>query len=187
MAYQPRLNSDGIQGNFHWYSENPFYQSGYGLPNCTCYAWGRFWEIGDPLSEHINRPNLPTSDGGQWWGQAVASGIYETGQLPKLGAVICFDRPGESGHVAIVEEIGNVNGRACIVTSNSAWQSTFFYTQTLYADENYSWGSYNFQGFIYNPFAEQPEPPTPTGATKIKKFPWVLYTNKIRERNIDLS
>lgn len=39
MAYVPRLNSDDIQGNFHWYSENPFYQSGYGMPNCTCYAW----------------------------------------------------------------------------------------------------------------------------------------------------
>lgn len=180
MAYQPRLNSDDIQGNFHWYSENPFYLANYGMPNCTCYAWGRFWEIGDPLSQHINKPvNLPTSDGGQWWGQAVASGYYQIGQTPQLGAVICFDRPGESGHVAIVEEIGQINGRDIIVTSNSAWQSTFFYTQTLYADQNYGWSSYNFQGFIYNPFAE----PIPQETTKRKNFKWVLYANKIRARN----
>lgn len=48
MAFTPRLNDNGILNNFHWYSENPFYQAGYGMPNCTCYAWGRFWEIGDP-------------------------------------------------------------------------------------------------------------------------------------------
>lgn len=39
MAYTPRLTSDGIVDNFHWYSDNPFYQSGYGMPNCTCYAY----------------------------------------------------------------------------------------------------------------------------------------------------
>ena len=27
MAYTPRLNDNGILNNFHWYSENPFYQS----------------------------------------------------------------------------------------------------------------------------------------------------------------
>lgn len=29
-----------------------------------------------------------------------------------------------------------------------------------------------------------PEPPLPTGAGKKKKFPWVLYANKLRGRNI---
>lgn len=47
MSFTPRLTDTGILNNFHWYSDNPFYQSGYGMPNCTCYAWGRFWEIGD--------------------------------------------------------------------------------------------------------------------------------------------
>lgn len=181
MAYQPRLNSDDIQGNFHWYSENPFYIAGYGMPNCTCYAWGRFWEIGDPLNQHIHKPtHLPTSDGGQWWDQAVASGYYQTGQTPRLGAVICFERTGASGHVAIVEEIGTINGRNVIVTSNSAWQSTFFYTQTLYEDENYSWGSYTFQGFIYNPYAD----PLPFTTPKKHKFPWAVYTRNFREGNL---
>ena len=38
--FEPRLTSAGMRGNPYWYSRNPFYQAGYGLPNCTCYAWG---------------------------------------------------------------------------------------------------------------------------------------------------
>lgn len=40
VAFVPRLTSDGMQGNPYWYSRNPFYLAGYGLPNCTCYAFG---------------------------------------------------------------------------------------------------------------------------------------------------
>lgn len=40
MEYIPRLNDNGMMGSRYWYSNtNPFYASGYGLPNCTCYAW----------------------------------------------------------------------------------------------------------------------------------------------------
>ena len=39
-TFTPRLDDTGIRGDFHYYSENPFYQAGYGMPNCTCYAWG---------------------------------------------------------------------------------------------------------------------------------------------------
>lgn len=98
MAFTPRLNDNGIVDNFHWYSQNPFYQSGYGMPNCTCYSYGRFWEIGDPLNIGQHKPtDLPLGDGGTWWGDAVSSGIYQTGQTPELGAVICFsDNNGRS-------------------------------------------------------------------------------------------
>ena len=92
MSYTPRLTADGIVDNFHWYSENPFYQASYGMPNCTCYSYGRFWEIGDPNSTGENKPTgLPLGNGGTWWEDAVQSGNYETGQIPKLGAVACFE------------------------------------------------------------------------------------------------
>lgn len=39
MSFTPRLDSTGMLNNPKWYSENPFYQSGYGLPNCTCYSY----------------------------------------------------------------------------------------------------------------------------------------------------
>lgn len=91
MAFVPRLTAEGILNNFHWYSDNPFYQSGYGMPNCTCYAWGRFWEIGDPNNLGLNKPvQLPTGDGGQWWGSAVSDGYYQTGQTPALRSCNMF-------------------------------------------------------------------------------------------------
>lgn len=106
---------------------------------------------------------------------------------PALGAVICFeDTSGGDGHVAIVEQINN-DGES-IVTSNSAWGGGYFYTQTLYRSNNYCWtGSndhfYQTQGFIYNPFADSPTPPKPTN-TRGNKFPWILYANKLRERQM---
>ena len=159
-TYIPRLDDTGIVGDFHYYSENPFYQSGYGLPNCTCYAWGRFWEIGDPNDTGEHKPvNLPTGDGYEWFGRAVSGGYYETGQTPRLGAVICFsdnNHPTSGGHVAIVEQINNDNS---IVTSNSAYGGAFFYLSNISpVNGRYDTGHYTFQGFIYNPYAYQPSP-----------------------------
>lgn len=189
MSFTPRLNSLGMFGNLHWYTTNNPYYPYYGMPNCTCYAWGRFWEIGDPLNTGEHKPDLYDLpgywSGGSWWNK-VNRNVYQTGQTPALGAVICFeDTSGGDGHVAIVEQINN-NGES-IVTSNSAWAGTYFYTQRLYrSNNNYSWtGStghyYRTQGFIYNPYADTPTPPTPT-TTKRDNFPWVLYANKIRNR-----
>lgn len=145
VNFTPRLDSTGIEGSFYYYAQNPFYQSGYGLPNCTCYAWGRFWEISDTSGDGSNKPTLPTGDAGTWYGNASG---YEKGSIPKLGAVVCWSYPNQAGHVAIVEKILD-NGD--IVTSNSAWQSTFFYTKTIYKSDGYNFGNYVFQGFIYNP------------------------------------
>ena len=188
MAFTPRLNPIGILGNIHWYSNsNPYEATGYGMPNCTAYAWGRFWEIGDPLGVGSHRPNpndLPGYWNGGWWWLKFNPNVYQSGSTPALGAVICFeDTSGGDGHVAIVEQINN-DGES-IVTSNSAWNGSFFYTMTLYRSNNYNWGGndgnrYRTQGFIYNPYAEQPIPPTPVGNGRGTKFPWVLYANKLR-------
>lgn len=146
-TFNPRLTSDGIEGSFYYYSDNPFYQSGYGLPNCTCYAWGRFWEISDPNGTKANKPDLPLGDAGEWFGSVTG---YETGREPRLGAVICWsDNSGGAGHVAIVEQI-KTNGD--IVTSNSAYNSTFFYTSTIQKSAGYNTSTKTFQGFIYNPY-----------------------------------
>ena len=84
------------------------------------------------------------------------------------GAVICFsDNNGGSGHVAIVEEIDNDGNLTC---SNSAWQGTYFFLTTVNASNNYNWSHYTFQGFIYNPYADQPIPP--------KKKNWWKYRKK---------
>lgn len=175
--FTPRLTSDGITGNPWYYDKNPFYQSGYGLPNCTCYAWGRWGEL---LGES---PTLSLGNADSWFNYNVHNGFYEYGQTPKLGAICVwsYDGGGDGGHVAVVEQI---NSDGSIVTSNSAWGGTFFYTQVLRESEGYEWASYtNFLGFIYFPYEFGIGPLIPTKKKKKKKFKWVLF-NKNRSVRI---
>lgn len=161
--YTPRLNSDGMQDNPYWYSLNPFYQAGYGLPNCTCYAWGRWYEITG------ERPRLSTGNAEDWFGY-TADG-YERGSVPQLGAIICFaDGPySGAGHVAVVEEI---NGDR-VTFSNSAYGGGYFYLKYGTASNNYGYETeYRLQGFIYNDSEPvPPQPPTPTGSS----FKWLFW------------
>lgn len=161
-----------MEGSRYWYSStNPFYPT-FGLPNCTCYAWGRFWEISvQSGQEHI--PTLPTGNGGEWWGSVKG---YDTGQTPELGAVACYEQEGNFGHVAIVEELtdGGFN------TSNSGYPSSYFFTAECSEANGYlqtSWmgSDWHFQGFIYNPYAcGGIAPPTPT-PIKQKRMPLLYY------------
>lgn len=167
--------------NKYWYGSNPFYQAGYGLPNCTAYAWGRFWEISEQAGVTGVPPKLSRGNAGEWYGY-TADG-YSRSSEPSLGAVICFSQPGRAGHVAIVEQILD-NGD--IVTSNSGYSRSpggwndrnYFWTETNPKDTGYksSWemsGGYVFQGFIINPDAcsgqYQPE------SRKRRKLPLYFY------------
>lgn len=121
----PRLTEEGIRDNPMWYADNPFYQAGYGMPNCTCYCWGRRYEItGNP-------PNTSLGNADTWFNYAVAQG-QKTGREPQVGGIMCWSYTGSmapvGGHVGIVEV---VNEDGSIITSNSAYGGTFFYTQTL--------------------------------------------------------
>ena len=147
MAFTPRLTSDGMQGNQWWYSNgNPFYASGYGLPNCTCYAYGRYAEIRNGFAP------LPTRNAGLWYDLATR---FTRGQTPRLGGIMCFNpNPSstEVGHVAVVEQI-NLDGS--VVTSNSAYGGTYFWTETLSPSNGYlsQWMqrfNYYYAGCIYN-------------------------------------
>lgn len=173
MAYTPRLNTDGMSGSIYWYSNtNPYYPA-YGLPNCTCYAWGRFWEINDQ-SGHPEVPVGMVGNANTWYNNSAA---YQHGTEPKLGAIICFDGGSfATGHVGVVEEINRDanNNITSIVTSNSDYGGTYFYLMTL--TPPYSTGSLAFQGFIYNPYADQPTPPTPV--TRRSHFPWFVLKKK---------
>lgn len=120
---------------------------------------------------------------GKWFGQAVQRGFYQTGQKAKLGAVACFSRNGGgAGHVAIVEAIDEFEN---ITTSNSAYNSKYFYISNLKKSNNYNTNSYTFLGFIYNPFAENNidiPPVIEDEEDEIKKFPWQIFTNIYRKK-----
>lgn len=147
--FVPRLSSNGMYNNPYWYSRNPFYLAGYGLPNCTCYAFGRFWEISDVNRDYGNYPALSTGNAEDWFGYTQDG--YERGQEPKLGAVACWaDGPfSGDGHVAIVEEIDPDTG--VITCSNSAYGGEYFYITHLSPPNYLPAAGYVFQGFIYNP------------------------------------
>ena len=165
-AYTPRLTSEGMLGSKYWYSNtNPFYASGYGLPNCTCYAWGRFWEIGDDGTE-ATIPHLPTGNASEWFRDVEG---YETGSEPQLGAVLCLD-----GHVAIVEEIYE-NGD--ILTSNSAWGGEYFFTKVYTKASGYQ-DSQSFHGFIYNPFAFSGDGFDVLIPKKKKNYKFILFNKR---------
>lgn len=172
MAFTPRLDDTDMLGSRYWYSStNPYYPT-YGLPNCTCYAWGRFWEINNQMN-HDETPIGITGNADMWYNNSVA---YQHGMTPKLGAIICFSGGSlATGHVGVVEEIyrDNDNNITSIVTSNSDYGGQYFYTMTL--TPPYSSGTLSFQGFIYNPYTD-----VKPRKRKKHRFPWYLYVRKRR-------
>ena len=153
----PRLTAP-LKSDRHYYSnENRYFAQGLGMPNCTAYAWGRFYELTGKRYENLK------GNAEDFYYQAKVCGL-ERGTEPRLGAIIVW---GEGvvgsgsdgyGHVAVVEEI-KPNGD--IVTSNSAWQGTEFYLRTVTKASGYTYmSSKPFQGFIYcgiDFYAEEPE------------------------------
>lgn len=125
------------------------------IPNCVGYAWGRWREILGAYHK-LSRANAEN-----WWGNTGDG--YQRGQIPKVGAVICW-RKGQAGnaadgagHVAIVEK---VNSDGSITTSNSGYGGTRFWTATYKYPYNVG-SNYYFQGFIYNPAVKEETPTQP--------------------------
>lgn len=152
-TFSPRLTKEGIYQSKYWYSENPFHLSGYGLPNCTAYAWGRIYELMGSKPAHLS-----LGDAGGWFEHNQTEGGYEYGYTPKLGAVACWSKSGASGHVAVVEQI-NADG-SYIISQSGYYRPVaeyppdtedYFWTNTCLATTNKApWmGEYTFQGFIY--------------------------------------
>lgn len=140
-AYSPRLSAPSYSNAYYYSDKNVFYKYGWGMPNCTCYAWGRAYEI---LGKE---PNLSVYSAYLWYDYNKQNGYYAYGQTPKLGAVACWVyTSGTSGHVAVVEKIEN----GTITFSNSAWGGEEFYTSTApVSDPSNGRSGWIFQGYIY--------------------------------------
>lgn len=130
-SFTPRLNAP--YGISYYTTLNPFYNTGYGMPNCTCYAWGRAYEI---LG---SRPNLCEHGASQWWGYNNSTGAYPSGRTPALGAIACWGR-----HVAVVEKIEGDK----VTISESHASGRYFDTYTLTKGKESSYAG-TFYGYIY--------------------------------------
>ena len=112
--------------------------TGYVMPNCTGYCWGR-WRYLLGAYHNLSRGNATN-----WYGNT--SDGYQRGSTPQLGAVACWSGgSGGEGHVAIVEDISSSG----VLVSESAYNGYMFRTNTYPA--NMAKSGYSFQGFIYIP------------------------------------
>ena len=168
----PKTSPSNMVGSPYWYNSNynPYYSAGYGLPNCTCYAWGRWYEIMQTRPTGLGLHNAET-----WWNETVN---FDKGQVPKLGAIICFaDGPYSGlGHVAVLEKI---NSDGTYTFSNSGYNYEYFYLRTGSPANNYGYErAYKFQGFIYLPdeFIDNTTPDQPP--TLLKKPLWFYIKRK---------
>lgn len=138
-SFSPRLSAPSKSNNYYYSDKNIFYKYGYGMPNCTAYAFGRAYEL---LKKE---PQLCHYDAQEWYDYNKDGGYYSYGKTPKLGAIACWYYSG-GGHVAVVEEIQN----GTITFSNSGWNSYNFYlTYAETSDPNAGESNWNFQGYIY--------------------------------------
>lgn len=141
-SFVPRLTAPKSSNKYYYSDLNKYERYGYGMPNCTAYAWGRAYEIMG------YEPDLSLNDADTWWQYNKDNKSYSYGKTPKLGAVACWNYTDGGGHVAVVEQIKN--GK--ITFSNSAYGGKTFYL--TYADVNDSNGgiydsTWVFQGYIY--------------------------------------
>jgi hypothetical protein len=179
--YNPRFTDAGLRTNPMYTTDNPFYPE-FGMPNCTCYAWGRFWEVAG-RQNLPNGPALSTGNGQDFWGHNDG---YPRGQTPALGAIACYAGGDFSGlgHVCVVEAI-DFDRQMCQV-SESAFHGYFFRsTHEISYNGNYGYGGYTFQGFIYNPYAgTEPGPPIPGPGGSGRKL-WMFKRTFYRGRTLN--
>lgn len=149
MKFIKRTNAP-VREDAHYYSDNIFFQSGYGLPNCTCYAWGRWYEL---LNE---KPKLCINNAKDWYN---FNDGYARSQEPKVGAVACYDG-GQYGHVAIVEEIYS---DGTMLISESDYVSKILFRTRVIGQHADAYNGYKLLGFIVLPieFEEDKKDETP--------------------------
>lgn len=175
-----RYNKPSKNNVFYYSEKNIFTRCNYGMPNCTCYAHGRFAEITGTWLPFYGNANT-------WYPQAdkTESKAFLTSNIPVLGAVACWkstkkDGTDGAGHVAIVEDIRlSENKNYIIVCSNSAYKGTEFYMTEHKASNDYKWLSnktkvqYTFQGFIVpkEQFINHLQPMITQGKLYLRTYP----------------
>lgn len=145
--YIPRLTApknDPEEPEYPYFfsDDNYLFKIGYGMPNCTAYAWGRVFELTG------KRPQLSVDNAGRWYTYNSSKKYYSYGCVPKLGAVACWDKNDlVNGHVAVVESVSQDKSR--ITVSESQWGGEMFITYTFQSDSSDHMSRYRFLGYIY--------------------------------------
>ena len=153
---------------------NPRYQYADALANCVGYASGRFNEIINIARETTGCTYTTLNCNAVGFKERAEAAGLKTGSTPRRGAIMCWGKEGDAGHVAIVERVNNSNS---VYTSESGWGSSAIFWNSTRSNNNGRWGigaGYYFRCFIYLPDdvqkaidAEEPAPtPQPTPSDK---------------------
>lgn len=135
------------------------------LANCVGYACGRFNEIYSQITGY-NGMKYPYFNCNAENFIERAKSFYPELSItttPHAGAIAVWQKGNTlsgsdgAGHVAIVEKVLSPTE---IVTSESGYGGTAFFTKTRRKDNNWGQSGYLFRGFIVNPVVK--EDPTPT-------------------------
>ncbi len=137
ITFSPRFTEPDADNEYYYSDMNLFEKYGYGLPNCTAYAYGRAYEI---LG---TEPKLSRYNADTWYDYNIQNGYYEYGQEPRVGAIACWKN---GGHVAVVEQ---VNSDGTVIISESRYNKENFYLTTMKKDSSDFMKSRTFQGYIY--------------------------------------
>lgn len=144
--FVPRLEAPESTNEYYYSDLNVFYKLGYGMPNCTAYAYGRAYEILNSV------PNLTSGSAFRWYNYNKTNEFYSYGDIPKLGAIACFggNTANPNGHVAVVEKFED----GYVYLSNSSWGGYLFRVDMKKPnawDTAYKVGGeyLPFEGFIY--------------------------------------
>ncbi len=130
--FEERLTAPSRSNSYYNRELNVFSKTGYGMPNCTAYAFGRVYEITG------KEPLIKRGNAGSWYSINKKNGYYDYGSEPKLGAIACW-----SNHVAVVEKIDE----DMVTVSQSHWRSTYFDTCTFVTGSRHF--GQKFYGYIY--------------------------------------
>lgn len=185
VKYTPRLTAPSKDNKYFIHYSKGGYNTtimidkatGSVMPNCVGYAQGRYREISGDQKIWSAVGNNLAGNAETFFECAKKAGL-PTGKTPKLGAIIVWEGKGSAaGHVAVVEEIKS-NGD--IVTSNSAYNSTHFYIQTLTKASGYLYktdGSRPLLGFVYQTTEFEMDVPQPTPSGSIVAGKAVILNN----------
>lgn len=132
QGFEPRLNAPARSNPYYNRELNVYSQTGYGMPNCVAYVFGRIYEITG------EEPLIKRGSAGEWWSINKRNGYYEYGQEPRVGAIACW-----SNHVAVVEKIDG----STVTASQSHWGGAYFDT-TVFESGSNRFGQ-RFYGYIY--------------------------------------
>lgn len=155
--YLVRRSSNGIRGNKYWYNHsfNRGANTKFGLPNCICFAVGKFYEVyqgQEPMQMFKGRLKGGFPDAYE----CLDDWLWEIGTTLKVGSFAIFSNAKNNyGHIGFIQDVESLgNGWYNILLEESHYQKIFWQRRWYKVKLNQyvsGLGLY-FRGVCYHPY-----------------------------------